>query len=120
MNRVIKDNFTIELQENDHFMVIFLNSFVKFHGKTIWEPGPDQVISKICVITRHVIKGLHCRISVVYLGHVLNSSYLTNLTGSGTLCLQQKCTSLTAVSRDILWPCETYIGFLVLLQLLRA
>ena len=35
------------------------NSFVKFHGKKIWEPHHDLVIFKICVIMSCAIKGLH-------------------------------------------------------------
>ena len=36
------------------------NSFVKFHGKKIWEPQHDIVISKSMLQMRSVIKGLHC------------------------------------------------------------
>ena len=36
------------------------NAFVKFHGEKIWEPQHDNVIYKISVKMRCVIKGLHC------------------------------------------------------------
>ena len=39
------------------------NSFVKFHGKTIWEPQNDPLI-QICVIARCVMKGLHCNCNI--------------------------------------------------------
>ena len=35
------------------------NSFVKFQGKGIWEPLHGHIISKIHVIMRRVIMGLH-------------------------------------------------------------
>ena len=39
------------------------NSFVKFHGKEIWEPQHDCFIT-ICVIIRCVIKG--CNVYCVF------------------------------------------------------
>ena len=42
------DYFTKELKENDHFMVIFLYSFVKFHSKKMWVPQCDCVIFNTC------------------------------------------------------------------------
>ena len=55
------------------------DSFVNFHGKNIWEPQYDHVISKP-VIMRGVIKGMHCiwEINLYYAGcfYVQNSQIL--------------------------------------------
>ena len=50
------------------FMVIFLNSFVKFFAKNIWDMTL-LYLNLLLVIMNYVIKGLHCisseRISLI-------------------------------------------------------
>ena len=62
MDLFIRDNFTKQLLENDHFIIIFLYIvFVKIHDKKIWESQHDcTCFIKISVITRCIINGLHC------------------------------------------------------------
>ena len=44
--------------------------------------------------------------------HVVCVCVCTCLTGSGTLFTEQATTSFIAVSRDILWPTDTYTGLI--------
>ena len=53
VNRVIKGRFQKGIIENDHFLIIFLYSFVKFHGKKIGSHNmtvlcPYQCYDKLC------------------------------------------------------------------------
>ena len=53
------------------------NSFVKFHGQKIWEPQVDWYIQSLHIITKRVIKNLHCSFKMLMIdikssGHVCN------------------------------------------------